>query len=67
MDYNQAKLTSVFLSVTDVSKRYGIGISTVWAWVKEEKLPSPYKFSHRVTRWKCSELDDFDLQNKVEA
>jgi len=67
MGCNQAKLTSVFLSVTDVSNRYGIGVSTVWAWVKEERLPSPYKFSDRVTRWKSSELDDFDLQNKLEA
>ncbi|WP_288356337.1 helix-turn-helix domain-containing protein [uncultured Cycloclasticus sp.] len=64
---NDYKLTCIFLSVANVSTRYGIGVSTVWAWVKEGKLPSPYKFGDRCTRWKSSELDEFDLHNKVEV
>ena len=49
-----------YLNVKDVAHRYGIGRSTVWLWVKNNKLPSPVKISERTTRWIENELDDFD-------
>ena len=49
-----------YLKVKDVAHRYGIGCSTVWLWVKTNKLPSPVKISERTTRWIEGELDDFD-------
>lgn len=63
MKDNQSK----YLKVTSVADRYEVGVSTVWARVKKGELPSPYKFGDRCTRWKSSELDEFDLQNKVDV
>jgi len=61
MKDNQAK----FLKVTSVASRYEVGVSTVWARVKKGELPTPYKVGDRCTRWKSSELDEFDLHNKA--
>ena len=49
-----------YLTVKDVALRYKIGHSTVWLWVKTNKLPSPVKISERTTRWIEDELDVFD-------
>jgi len=37
----------------------GLARSTVWLWVKEGKLPKPFKLSQRVTVWKESEIMAF--------
>ncbi len=34
----------------------GLAKSTVWAWVKEKRLPAPTKLSPRVSVWKESEI-----------
>ena len=47
---------SNFLRVTQVAKKIGIGKSTVWLWVKENKLPKPIKLSPRVTVWRESDI-----------
>ena len=49
-----------YLSVKDVALRYSIGRSTVWLWVKTNKLPSPLKISEHTTRWIEHELDAHD-------
>ena len=49
-----------YLNVKDVAHRYGIGRSTVWLWVKTNKLPSPVKISERTTRWIEDELNVFE-------
>ncbi len=38
-------------------KKTGLAKSTVWAWVKENRMPAPIKLSARVTVWDESELD----------
>ena len=54
-----------FMSVKLVAKRYEIGVSTVWYWVKIGKLPKPYKLSTNTTRWKIEELDESDAQKNL--
>ena len=54
-----------YLSVKSVAKRYEIGRSTVWYWVKIGKLPKPHKLSSNTTRWKIEELDESDKQKIV--
>lgn len=54
-----------YISVKDVSRRYGVGVSTVWQWVKEGLLPSPVKFGRRCTRFDCDQLDQHDKKMKA--
>ncbi|MEW8042545.1 MAG: helix-turn-helix domain-containing protein [Candidatus Thiodiazotropha endolucinida] len=56
-----------YLSVKDVSRRYSVGVSTVWQWVKDGMLPAPVKFGQRCTRWDSDELDEHDQQAKTAA
>ena len=49
-----------FISVKSVAERYGIGVSTVWYWVKNGILPKPYKLANNTTRWSIEELDKVD-------
>ena len=51
-----------YLSVKSVAKRYEIGRSTVWYWVKTHKLPPPIKFGDNTSRWDVEELDASDKQ-----
>jgi predicted DNA-binding transcriptional regulator AlpA len=54
-----------YLSDKSVAKRYEIGRSTVWYWVKIGKLPKPHKLSSNTTRWKIQELDESDNLKSV--
>ena len=54
-----------YISVKSVAKRYEIGRSTVWYWVKIQKLPPPIKFGDNTSRWNVEELDASDRQKGV--
>ncbi|MBV2138592.1 MAG: helix-turn-helix domain-containing protein [Candidatus Thiodiazotropha sp. (ex Ctena orbiculata)] len=56
-----------YLTVKEVSHRYGIGVSTVWQWVKEGLLPTPRRFGQRCTRWDADVLDEHDNKTKSAA
>lgn len=56
-----------FLTSKDVANRYSIGQSTVWEWTARGKLPTPLKFGDRCTRWKSSDLDEYDQKIKEGA
>jgi len=45
------------IRINGVMKKTGLAKSTVWAWVKENRMPAPIKLSARVTVWDESELD----------
>ncbi len=47
------------IRIPEVMKITGLAKSTIWLWVKQGKLPSPYKLSSRVTVWRESELMHF--------
>lgn len=57
------------LSVYEVADRYGIGVSTVWAWSKANTngFPSPTRYGDRCTRWDEESLDEFDEKMKEAA
>lgn len=55
-------IASRFLSIDDVAKRYGVGNSTVWRWIKkDDRFPAPVKLSPGTSRWLESELLEFEL------
>ena len=47
------------LRVKEVAEMLGIGVSTVWHYVKIGKLPKPIKFGDRAPAWRLSELEEW--------
>ena len=44
------------LRLPQVCSLVGVKKTTVWAWVKDGRLPKPVKLSPRVTAWRTSEI-----------
>lgn len=40
------------LTVQEVAALAGIGVSTVWKFVTEKRLPAPQRYGKRCTRWR---------------
>lgn len=59
--------TTVYLSDRAVAQRYGICRATVWAWVKEGHLPTPVRLTPGSTRWKLSDLEQFEAEREAAA
>lgn len=49
------------LRLNEVCELLGTSTSTVWRWVKEDRLPRPIRLSSGSTRWSSSELDRWRL------
>ena len=49
-----------FLSVREVAKRYNVGVSTVWAWVRGGSFPSPVNLTRGCTRWRMVDLLEWE-------
>jgi len=47
------------LRVQEVAEILGIGKSTVWLWVKLNRIPQPIHLSPRVSVWKQSAINNF--------
>lgn len=45
-----------FMRAKEISKAYGIGLSTVWLYAKEGKL-NPHRISPRVTVFEVTEVE----------
>ncbi|MFZ4465211.1 MAG: helix-turn-helix transcriptional regulator, partial [Bacteroidales bacterium] len=39
-----------------LAKTIGIGISTLWLWVKTGKFPKPFKLGAKTTVWKTKDV-----------
>jgi|YelNatPaOPRAMG01_1025707.scaffolds.fasta_scaffold632427_1 prophage regulatory protein len=48
-----------FLRVQKVAEMLAIGKSTVWLWVKQNKIPQPIHISSRVSVWRLSEINNY--------
>jgi predicted DNA-binding transcriptional regulator AlpA len=49
----------IYYRAKEVAELLGIGLSTVWYWVKKGLLPQPAKLSARVTVWDINEIRRF--------
>lgn len=52
------EITIQNLRPKDAAKYLGVGLSTIWLYVKQGKIPA-YKISDRVTIFKKEDLDNF--------
>jgi prophage regulatory protein len=55
----------IFLSVKDLTIRYGVSKQTIWRWIATIDFPSPIKFSEGCTRWNLKDLKKWE-QIKIE-
>ena len=46
----------LLLDVKQVAELLNIGVSTVWALVKEGRFPEPIRLTSRCSRWKRSDV-----------
>lgn len=56
-----------YLSVKSVAFRYDMAVSTVWLKVQQGKLPKPIKFHGTNTRWKLSDLEQWEHQQEEQG
>tara|TARA_B100000949_G_C14208937_1_gene419404 strand:+ start:807 stop:995 length:189 start_codon:yes stop_codon:yes gene_type:complete len=50
-----------FLCDTDLANRYGVSRNTIWRWARDyEGFPKPVKLSPGSTRWKLSEIEQWE-------
>lgn len=56
-----------YLSDLSVAHRYNIGRSTVWLWLQQGKLPKPIKLNKTRTRWRLSDLEQWEKAQEVQA
>ena len=54
----------VYLSDKQISERYNISRGTVWNWLRDGKLPKPVKLSSACTRWRLSDLEQWEEQRE---
>ena len=57
----------IYLSDKQLALRYGVSRPTIWRWVKEGDLPSPIKLGPGSTRWKLSEVEEWEQKRQAEA
>ena len=48
-----------FLRAREVAACLGIGLSSVWRWTQEGRLPKPIRLSSRATVWKLDDVLTF--------
>lgn len=46
----------------DLASRFQVSRATIWRWVKDRGLPKPVRFSSRCTRWKLSEIENWETE-----
>lgn len=49
-----------------LAARYAVSRATVWRWVKTERLPKPIRLSPGCTRWRLSEVEDWERQQEAQ-
>jgi len=48
-----------FLSVQQVKEIVSLSVSTIWARVKQDTFPEPYKLGDKITRWKSTDVQQW--------
>ena len=62
-----AQTEATYLPGKKVRQRYDIGHTTLYDWVKKTDFPKPYKLGPKLSRWKLSELEEWEKKNREGA
>lgn len=56
-------MADTYISDAQIAARFGVHRSTPWRWAKSDKrFPQPVKLSTRITRWKLSEIEQWEKE-----
>ena len=56
---------NIYLSVTQLARRYSVDRSTIWRWVQDGILPQPFRISDQCTRWRLDEIEKRDAEREI--
>jgi prophage regulatory protein len=54
-----------YYSVRQVAERYDVSVATIWRWVKHGDLPAGRILSPGCTRWKGSDLQQWEQSKEA--
>ena len=61
----RADLAPVFLSASDLAKRYSVHKITVWKWRAKKRIPDPVRLPSGMVRWRLSDIEAADAQTNA--
>ena len=54
----------MFLSLKDLTKRYGVTLPTIRVWIRKGLLPQGLRFG-KIRRFPLSDVEAFERKNKI--
>lgn len=63
----QVHAATLYLTDRQVAERLAVSRATIWRWVRRGTFPAPLKFSPGITRWKLSDVEEFEAERAAEA
>jgi prophage regulatory protein len=54
-----------YLRDTDVAARYGTSRPTIWRWTAAGRFPAPVKLSPGCTRWRLSDIEEWEASKEA--
>lgn len=57
-----ATSASLYLSVEEVSIRFGVSKDTIWRWRRGGEFPPPVKLGGRTSRWRLSDIEAWEAE-----
>jgi len=65
-EVTQPPASSIYLTDSQIAKRYGVTRQTVWRWANSDPLfGKPIKLSPGCTRWKLSEIEAWEASREA--
>lgn len=52
----------MYLTVNQIAERYSVRPETIYAWVRKKRFPSPVKLSPGCSRWRVSDVDEWERE-----
>jgi prophage regulatory protein len=59
-------MSTTYLSIHDVARRYSISRRSVWRWTSRGLLPQPHRLSEQCVRWRLDELERHDAERDAQ-
>lgn len=53
---------TLYLSVDQVARRFGVSKDTIWRWKRNGDFPAPVKLGGTTTRWRLAEIEEWEGQ-----
>lgn len=55
---------SIYISDTQAAARFSVSRATIWRWTQHGKFPKPFKLSPGCSRWKLSDIENWEVNKE---